>query len=126
MAQEYLYFFTTLKDAQASALMLTPHVPELEIRGIYDGQPLARAFCVQKMHETVNVGNILKFHALYEQLDTEQREFLKDIQKNAKCQYVNFSLIDGPWKQMFELLAENPVFTEGRVTFRKIQIPYCA
>lgn len=120
---DYLYFYETIATARAAANSLIMHVSELEIRSIAYGQPFKNAKIVEKISCTVNAGNIFTFATLYNELNKEQKDFLREIKNNPKCTYANISLVPGPWEKVFLLLAEKPLFTENAVSFHKIFIP---
>lgn len=121
--KEYLYFYETLKTARSVAATLVMHVADLEIRRLEFGQPFKNAACVEKVSCSVNAGNIFTFAVLYNQLNEEQKNFLREIKNNPRCTYANTSLVPGPWNEVFRLLAEKPLFTENAVSFTKICIP---
>ncbi len=107
-------FYENLEEAQRAAIELFRG--DIEIRRFSD-------FKVVNMGPTVNIENQMKFQEVCRYLNEEQRRFLREIRSNPKCQYANTMCVKGPWREVFQLLAENPVFYGYTVTFDSIQVP---
>jgi len=122
-ARKYVCFYTTVDEAYAGLFALPHENREAEIHELQFGQPISHAKIIQTAVPSVNMENVFKFYSMCQYLNSEQREFLKELKSNSRCTYANISLVEGPWIEIFKLIAEKPLFTENAVSFNRLHIP---